>query len=223
TRQIVYWQVSQERAPAPEDSWNQKFICCNGTKARITARSRPTARPDVRVPPHLSNRGKHAPSTPGLVRWPVHSASQNRLVPSSGVGLCGCGMAAGMPDHYATLGLQASCTAREVTVRYRELARALHPDKQTSAPEDERNSKADMMASIAAAYAVLGDASARATYDAAVAAAQARASTADQGGAAATVDLDDMQWDGVRREYFSACRCGGRYAVQEAGLGAGGS
>lgn len=80
-----------------------------------------------------------------------------------------------------------------------------------------------MMASIAAAYAVLGDASARATYDAAVAAAQARASTADQGGAAATVDLDDMQWDGVRREYFSACRCGGRYAVQEAALGAAGS
>ena len=65
---------------------------------------------------------------------------------------------------------------------------------------------------------MLSDDEKRAAYDAAVSKAAARAGTAEQGGSADTVDLEDMQWDGMSSSFFQECRCGGRYALMESSM-----
>jgi curved DNA-binding protein CbpA len=65
-------------------------------------------------------------------------------------------------DHYAVLGVPRSASAREITVAYRRLVRALHPDtgpRDPAAPDD--------LADVLAAYDTLRDPGRRAAYDAA--------------------------------------------------------
>ncbi|MEV5320356.1 J domain-containing protein, partial [Streptomyces sp. NPDC052687] len=55
-------------------------------------------------------------------------------------------------DHYAVLGVPRSASAREITVAYRRLVRALHPD---TAPRDP--AVPDDLAAVLAAYDTLRD------------------------------------------------------------------
>lgn len=63
--------------------------------------------------------------------------------------------------HYQTFEITPTATADEIKRRYRELARKYHPDVNTGDPNAARK-----FAAIADAYRILGDAEARATYDA---------------------------------------------------------
>ena len=63
-------------------------------------------------------------------------------------------------DYYATLGVDKSATAKEITKAYRKLARDLHPDKNPGDSVAEDKFKA-----VAAAYDVLGDDKKRKEYD----------------------------------------------------------
>ncbi|QIJ61273.1 J domain-containing protein [Streptomyces sp. JB150] len=73
-------------------------------------------------------------------------------------------------DHYAVLGVPRSASAREITVAYRRLVRALHPDtapreRPDTAPRDP--AVPDDLAAVLAAYDTLRDPGRRAAYDAA--------------------------------------------------------
>ena len=63
--------------------------------------------------------------------------------------------------HYQTFEITPTATADEIKRRYRELARKYHPDVNPGDP-----TAAQRFAAIADAYRILGDADARATYDA---------------------------------------------------------
>lgn len=63
--------------------------------------------------------------------------------------------------HYQTFEITPTATADEIKRRYRELARTYHPDVNTGDPGAARK-----FAAIADAYRILGDADARAVYDA---------------------------------------------------------
>jgi molecular chaperone DnaJ len=63
-------------------------------------------------------------------------------------------------DYYATLGVEKTATAKEITKAYRKLARDLHPDKNPGNSVAEEKFK-----DVAAAYDVLGDDAKRAEYD----------------------------------------------------------
>jgi molecular chaperone DnaJ len=63
-------------------------------------------------------------------------------------------------DYYATLGVEKTATAKEITKAYRKLARDLHPDKNPGNAVAE-----DKFKEVAAAYDVLGDDAKRAEYD----------------------------------------------------------
>jgi curved DNA-binding protein CbpA len=63
------------------------------------------------------------------------------------------------PDPYRTLGIPPSADAAQIQRAYRCLARRYHPDTHPSRED------ADRMATINAAYAVLGDPEARAAYN----------------------------------------------------------
>lgn len=64
------------------------------------------------------------------------------------------------PDHYATLGVSAAATPRQITHAYRVLARALHPDT-TTMPGDT----SARFTAVTAAYTILHDPARRAAYD----------------------------------------------------------
>jgi molecular chaperone DnaJ len=63
-------------------------------------------------------------------------------------------------DYYATLGVEKTATAKEITKAYRKLARDLHPDKNPGNAVAEEKFK-----DVAAAYDVLGDDAKRTEYD----------------------------------------------------------
>jgi molecular chaperone DnaJ len=63
-------------------------------------------------------------------------------------------------DYYQMLGVPESATAREITKRYRKLARDLHPDTNPGNTEAEERFK-----EVSAAYDVLGDEAKRKEYD----------------------------------------------------------
>ncbi len=64
------------------------------------------------------------------------------------------------PDHYATLGLGRRCTAEQIRIAYRLLAKQLHPDLHgNSAEANER------VQGLNAAFEILGDPAKRKTYD----------------------------------------------------------
>lgn len=69
-------------------------------------------------------------------------------------------MPAAEVDHYATLGLDRRCTAEQIRVAYRELARRHHPDLNPGSAEALVRSQ-----EINAAHEVLGDPARRAAYD----------------------------------------------------------
>ena len=63
-------------------------------------------------------------------------------------------------DYYATLGVDKTASAKDITKAYRKLARDLHPDKNPGDSAAEERFK-----DVAAAYDVLGDAAKRKEYD----------------------------------------------------------
>jgi molecular chaperone DnaJ len=63
-------------------------------------------------------------------------------------------------DYYATLGVDKTASAKEITKAYRKLARDLHPDKNPDNAAAEERFK-----DVAAAYDVLGDEAKRKEYD----------------------------------------------------------
>ncbi|CAN5149212.1 hypothetical protein BH20VER2_BH20VER2_07690 [soil metagenome] len=64
------------------------------------------------------------------------------------------------PDHYATLGLDRSCTRDDVRKAYRLLAKRHHPDRNRNSADAEARTK-----ELNAAYAVLSDPARRRSYD----------------------------------------------------------
>ena len=67
-------------------------------------------------------------------------------------------------DHYATLGIPATATPRQITHAYRALVRALHPDTATDTVTGNGDAH-DRFTAITTAYAILHDAARRAAYD----------------------------------------------------------
>ncbi|TSA51887.1 MAG: molecular chaperone DnaJ [Actinobacteria bacterium] len=63
-------------------------------------------------------------------------------------------------DFYATLGVASTATAKEITTKYRKLARQFHPDANPNNASAEERFK-----EVAAAYDVLGDEATRKEYD----------------------------------------------------------
>lgn len=63
-------------------------------------------------------------------------------------------------DYYATLGVDADATQKQITTAYRKLAREFHPDKN---PGDQ--AAEDRFKEVSGAYEVVGDADKRAEYD----------------------------------------------------------
>ena len=63
-------------------------------------------------------------------------------------------------DYYQVLGVPETATAREITKKYRQLARELHPDANPDNPSAEERFK-----EVATAYDVLGDEAKRKEYD----------------------------------------------------------
>ena len=76
------------------------------------------------------------------------------------------------PTYYQTLGVRPSASHDQVRGAYRDLARRLHPDRQTGASGAERALAERRMREINQAWMVLGDRSARTRYDEALARAQ---------------------------------------------------
>ena len=62
-------------------------------------------------------------------------------------------------DYYAVLGVAPDAAANDVDARYRDLAKALHPDRNADVDDQERFKR------ISAAYAALKDPATRAAYD----------------------------------------------------------
>jgi DnaJ domain len=62
-------------------------------------------------------------------------------------------------DYYAVLGLDGTATSTQVDIRYRELAKLLHPDRNTDPDDLERFKQ------VGAAYTVLRDPATRSAYD----------------------------------------------------------
>lgn len=62
-------------------------------------------------------------------------------------------------DYYAVLGVAPDAAAADVDARYRDLAKALHPDRNADVEDQERFKR------ISAAYAALKDPATRAAYD----------------------------------------------------------
>lgn len=71
-----------------------------------------------------------------------------------------------MSDHYKTLEISSGASPEQVKQAYRKLAKKFHPDTQDSAQAQQRSH--DKIAQVNAAYEVLGDASERQQYDAAM-------------------------------------------------------
>lgn len=73
-----------------------------------------------------------------------------------------------VPPLYAALGLEPSATEREIQVQYKKLALQFHPDRlaQQSATVASVQDPKERFQEIQKAYALLGDAKARAEYDA---------------------------------------------------------
>lgn len=65
-----------------------------------------------------------------------------------------------LPDHYLTLGLHRRCTAEEIRVAYRVLAKKFHPDHHGTSEDGT-----DRLQVLNAAHEVLGDPQRRRQYD----------------------------------------------------------
>lgn len=124
--------------------------------------------------------------------------------------------------HYAALGVAPSAPADAVRRAYKAACLAHHPDKQAAgAAAGARAAAAAALARAQAAWAVLGDAGARARYDAAAAVARGRVVTDTLRAAelaACGADGSDADGGGWRA---ADCRCGGRFVVAAADLAAG--
>lgn len=64
------------------------------------------------------------------------------------------------PDHYATLGLPRKCSAEQIRVAYRLLAKQHHPDLNPDSPAATEKAR-----ELNAAYEILGDPEKRKAYD----------------------------------------------------------
>ncbi|KAI4732355.1 DnaJ-domain-containing protein [Aureobasidium sp. EXF-12298] len=67
---------------------------------------------------------------------------------------------AGLPDHYATLGIDSTASAGDIKKHFFQLSKKHHPDHNPNDP-----SAADRFVKISEAYHVLGSADKRASYD----------------------------------------------------------
>ncbi len=70
-----------------------------------------------------------------------------------------------MADHYETLGVDADASGAEIRRAYLTKARALHPDRHVDAGADRRRQAEREMQQVNEAFAVLGDAAERTSYD----------------------------------------------------------
>jgi curved DNA-binding protein CbpA len=68
-------------------------------------------------------------------------------------------------DYYAILGLDLTASAESIKTAYRRLARKNHPDHNILSTDDERNSRALVMAELNEAYSVLSDPNQRREYN----------------------------------------------------------
>jgi DnaJ domain len=79
------------------------------------------------------------------------------------------------PNHYDTLGVQPTADAAALRQAYLSLARRFHPDRFAAAPPAERVKAERRMQELNAAWTVLGDTKARASYDSSLMSARSRA------------------------------------------------
>jgi len=71
----------------------------------------------------------------------------------------------GEPDYYAALGVRPDATSDEIRRAYHRLAKLWHPDRYMGAPAALRERAERRMRHLTAAYAELGDPTARRAYD----------------------------------------------------------
>lgn len=123
--------------------------------------------------------------------------------------------AAPKDDHYAALGVAPSASPEEVRAAFRAAALRAHPDRASPASSDE-------FVRVQMAWEVLSDPAARREYDAARAAAAARAQVAVADRVAAS-GMERQRGDDGEVLLCWPCRCGGTYAALESELTGGGA
>jgi len=117
--------------------------------------------------------------------------------------------------HYATLGLDPhNSTLEDVKRSYRQLAKRLHPDKNTNndGEGDGVGGSDEAFHRILKAYQVLSDPVTRAAYDKQLAEETLRKTSI---AISEEVDLEDMQFHEEPPYYSWPCRCGCSYVVTE--------
>jgi diphthamide biosynthesis protein 4 len=119
--------------------------------------------------------------------------------------------------HYDTLGVAPGASAEAVRRAYHAACLAYHPDKQSASLSAAARAAATAeLARAQAAWAVLGDADARARYDDGIRLVRGRVVTDVLGVEELHRFVDEGEaWRALE------CRCGGRFSVAEADLSAG--
>lgn len=116
-----------------------------------------------------------------------------------------------MKNHYDTLGLSrrqfdASLTVQDVKQAYRHTLLQHHPDKIN----DNNTTSQNTVDAITLAYKTLSEPALKTEYDRELRLSQSRSEEGNKTSFTGldTVDLDDLQYDEVKNEWWRSCRCG---------------